>query len=189
VASRILVYGVTGSGKSTLAAQIGDRTGLPHYLVDDLTWEPDWVSVPDDEQRRRIEAICSADSWVIDTAYAKWIDIPMSRVELIVALDYPRSVSLYRLARRSLVRVLTKRTSCNGNIETFRRLLSSDSIVAWHFRSFRRKRTRIRSWERNASGPPVVRLGSPRMTRDWLASLDLGNFRNTVPCHREEGTP
>jgi adenylate kinase family enzyme len=180
VASRILVYGVTGSGKTTLAAQIGDRTGLPYHLVDELTWEPGWVSVPDDEQRRRIEAICSADSWVLDTAYAKWIDVPMSRVELIVALDYPRYVSLFRLVRRSLVRALTKRTSCNGNVETFRRLVSSDSIVAWHFRSFRRKRTRIRSWERDASGPPVVRLGSPRMARHWLASLDLRKSPNTV---------
>jgi adenylate kinase family enzyme len=51
------VYGVTGSGKTTLAAQIAERTGLPWHSVDDLTWEPGWVEVPVQEQRRRIEAI------------------------------------------------------------------------------------------------------------------------------------
>jgi hypothetical protein len=56
-------YGVTGSGKTTLAAQIAERTGLPWHSVDDLTWEPDWVGVPFDEQRMRIEGICSDDRW------------------------------------------------------------------------------------------------------------------------------
>jgi adenylate kinase family enzyme len=48
---RIVVYGVTGSGKSTLAARIGQRLGVPYHSVDDLTWEPGWVQVPDEVQR------------------------------------------------------------------------------------------------------------------------------------------
>jgi adenylate kinase family enzyme len=180
VPSRILVYGVTGSGKSTLASEIADRTGQPLYLVDELTWLPGWISVPDEEQRRRVEAICSGDRWVLDTAYGKWLDAPMSRVELIVGLDYPRWVSLSRLVRRSLARTLTRRTVCNGNVETFRKLLSSDSIILWHFRSFQRKRTRIRAWESDAAAPRVVRLNTPRMTRRWLADLDHRKSATTV---------
>ena len=57
-ASRILVYGVTGSGKSTLAVKISTATGLPYHPVDDLTWQPDWIQVPLDEQRRRMTRIC-----------------------------------------------------------------------------------------------------------------------------------
>ena len=86
-ASRILVYGVTGSGKSTMAARISAVTGVPWHSVDDLTWEPGWVPVPADEQRRRIATICEGDSWVLDSGYGAWIDIPLARVELIVALD------------------------------------------------------------------------------------------------------
>jgi adenylate kinase family enzyme len=63
---RILVYGVTGSGKTTLARQVGERTGLPWHPVDDLTWQPGWVAVPDQEQRRRIAAICAGERWVLD---------------------------------------------------------------------------------------------------------------------------
>jgi adenylate kinase family enzyme len=171
VSSRILVYGVTGSGKTTLAARIADKTGLPWHLVDHLTWEPGWESVPNDEQRRRIESICVSERWILDTAYSHWLEVPLGRADLIVALDYPRWLSLSRLVRRSVARAIDHQTVCNGNIETFRNLFSSDSMIVWHFRSFSRKRARIRAWAADATGPEVVRLRSPRETKRWVAAL------------------
>ncbi len=168
---RIFIYGVTGSGKTTLAAEIAQRTGLPWHSVDDLTWCPGWEQVPVEEQRRRFEAICAGERWVLDTAYSSWLDVPMARAQLIVALDYPRWVSLGRLLRRTLARVMDHRAICNGNHESFRQAFSSDSIVLWHFRSFARKRVLMRSWAREPAGPDVVRLTSPRATRAWLAQL------------------
>ena len=169
--NRVLVYGVTGSGKTTLAGQIAERTGLPWHSVDELTWGTGWTPVPIDEQRRRIEAVCAGDQWILDTAYSQWIDVPIARVDLIVALDYPRWLSLARLLRRSVRRVVLAEPACNGNIETVARLLGADSILRWHFRSFARKRARIRGWLADASGPPVLQLRSPRQTRLWLAAL------------------
>jgi len=171
VLDRILVYGVTGSGKTTLAAEIAERTGLPWYAVDDLTWQPGWTPVPVEEQRQRFTAICAGERWVLDTAYSSWVDVPMARVQLIVALDYPRWVSLGRLLRRTLMRVVDQRAVCNGNHESLRQTFSSDSIVLWHFRTFARKRAQMRSWARDPAGPEVVTLTSPRATREWLARL------------------
>jgi adenylate kinase family enzyme len=54
MAERILIYGVTGSVKTTLAAHIAEQTGLPWHSVDALTFEPGWIQVDVDEQRRRI---------------------------------------------------------------------------------------------------------------------------------------
>ena len=102
--------------------------------MDELTWEPGWVPVPDAEQRRRIEAICASERWVLDTAYGKWLDIPLARAELIVALDFPRWLSLFRLIRRTLVRGLNRQPICNGNRESVRTIFSRDSIILWHFR-------------------------------------------------------
>lgn len=168
---RVLFYGVTGSGKSTAAARFADITGLPLHLVDELTWLPGWVEVPDDEQRRRIAAICEGGEWVLDTAYTRWLDIPMGRVELIVGLDYPRWLSLARLIRRSLSRVIDRRPVCNGNVETWRNLFSPDSIVRWHFASFSRKRARMQDWAEDPDDRTILLFRWPGDLDRWLESI------------------
>jgi adenylate kinase family enzyme len=171
VADRILVYGVTGSGKTTIASQIAERTGIGWHSVDDLTWDPGWVPVSAAEQGRRIAAICAGERWILDTAYGSWRETVLARTDLIVALDYPRWVSLGRLVRRTVMRAVDHRPICNGNTESFRQAFSRDSIIVWHFRSFTRKRKRIREWAANPPVPEVVRLTSPRAARHWLATL------------------
>jgi len=170
--SRIMVYGVTGSGKTTLARQIGERTGLPWHSVDDLTWEPGWVQVPVEEQRNRIQAICDQPAWVLDTAYGTWRDIPLAKVELIVALDYPRWLSFSRLLRRSILRSIDKNPICNGNIETFKGMFTKDSILRWHFKSFKSKQTRIAEWHANPTGPKVLRFKRPKDVEAWLRTIE-----------------
>ena len=170
MADRILVYGVTGSGKTSIAERISTATAIPLHSVDDLTWEPGWVPVAEDEQRRRIAAICAGERWVLDTAYGVWLDIPLARVEVIVALDFPRWLSLFRLIRRSVARAIDRQPVCNGNRESFRLLLSRDSIIVWHFRSFDRKRLRIRAWESDPTGPVVIRLTSPHEVYQLLTT-------------------
>jgi adenylate kinase family enzyme len=168
---RIVVYGVTGSGKSTLAARIGQRLGVPYHSVDDLTWEPGWVQVPDEVQRERIAAICATDAWVLDSAYGQWRDVPLARADLVVGLDLPRRRSLGRLLRRTARRIVLRTEICNGNRERMRDLLSTDNIVVWHFRSFTRKRRRMRAWAADPAMPPVVLLRSPAEVERWLADL------------------
>ena len=166
-----MVYGVNGSGKTTMAGRISRATSLPWHSVDDLTWEPGWVEVPGDEQRRRITEICAGDEWILDTAYGRWLDVPLGRAELIVALDYPRWVSLQRLVRRTVARAVLRTPICNGNRESLMMALSKDSIVAWHFRSFAKKRRRMQHWIDKADGPAVLRFNRARDAERWLADL------------------
>ena len=169
---RIMLYGVTGSGKSTAAARLSAATGIPWTSVDDLTWEPGWVAVPEEEQRRRFEEICAGDSWLLDTAYGAWLDVPLARVELVVALDYPRWFSLQRLVRRTLRRLVDRRLICNGNVETLRGLFGPDAIIAWHFKSFRRKRDRVLSWMADPDAPRVLRFTRAGDLDAWFDTLE-----------------
>jgi adenylate kinase family enzyme len=169
---RIVVYGVTGSGKSTLARRIGERLALPYHPVDDLTWRPGWVPVPGAEQRELIAAICAGDRWVLDAAYGQWLDIVLARTDLIVCLDLPRARSLARLLRRTVGRILSGTPTCNGNRETWRKaFFDRESILLWHFRSFGRKRRRMRAWHAGAGSPATVLLRSPAEVERWFATL------------------
>lgn len=170
-ADRVLIYGVTGSGKSTAALRVGEMTGLPVTLVDELTWMPGWIPVEGDRQREIIADIASGDNWVLDSAYGAWLDVVLPRTQLIVGLDYPRWFSLQRLIRRTLRGAVTKESRCNGNCESIRNALSRDSIVRWHFRSFSRKRRRMRSWAASAEAPPTMLFTSARQFEAWLRSL------------------
>jgi adenylate kinase family enzyme len=172
---RVLVYGVTGSGKSTLAHRVAARLRLPYVEVDELTWEPGWVPVPDEVQRQRITAVCAGDEWVLDHAYGKWLDVPLARADLVVGLDLPRWVSLSRLLRRTFGRMIRRTPICNGNVETFREtFLRRDSILLWHFKSFARKRARIRRWATDPDVPALVVLRSATEVERWVASLSPG---------------
>lgn len=176
-AQRILVYGVTGSGKTTAAARIAARAGLPLTLADELTWLPGWVPVDGERQRELFNEVVAQEAWVLDTAYGAWLDVVLPRVQLVVALDYPRWFSLQRLIRRTLMRAIDQRPICNGNTESLRNLCSRDSIVAWHFRSFDRKRSRIRQWAEATDGPPVLVFTRAKDLERWIDHL--------APC----GTP
>lgn len=170
-ARRILVYGVTGSGKSTAAARISEATGIPWTAVDELAWEPGWVMVDPTEQWRRVAQVCADEAWILDTAYGMWAEVPLGRAELVVALDYPRWFSLQRLLRRTVARAVDKEPRCNGNVETWRRVVGEDSILRWHFRSFRSKHDRIAAWEADPERPRVLRFTRARDLERWIGAL------------------
>ncbi|MES1147399.1 MAG: adenylate kinase [bacterium] len=140
--------------------------------VDELTWLPNWVEVPHEEQVAKIAALVAGDEWVIDTAYGKWLDIVLSRTEIVVALDYPRMTSLSRLLKRTFLRALLKTPACNGNYEKWSNFFRKDGIVGWHFNSWARKRERMRKWAVEGS-PKTVLLGSPLKANKWLKQVQI----------------
>ncbi len=168
---RVLLYGVTGSGKSTAALAIGELTGHPVTLVDELTWLPGWVPVPEARQCEVIGEIVAGERWLLDTAYGSWRDLVVPRAELVIGLDYPRWLSLARLVRRTVARAITKEPMCNGNVESWRKVVARDSIIAWHFQSFARKRDRMRAWAASPDGPDVLLFTHPRELASWIESL------------------
>jgi adenylate kinase family enzyme len=169
---RILVYGVSGSGKTTLARRLGDRLGLPCHVIDDLAWEPGWVPVGHEVQCERVREICAGDDWVIDSAYAKWADIPLARADLIVGLDLARWRSFGRLLRRTVANIVFRRPLCNGNYETWRTsFLARDSIILFHVGSFARKRARMRRWHDDPAVPETVLLRTPAEVERWFDAL------------------
>lgn len=174
-ARRVLLYGVTGAGKSTAALAAGERLGLPVHLVDDeIGWLPGWEMRETDQQRALAARIVTEEDWVLDTAYGAFRDVVLPRTQVVLALDYPRWLSLSRLLRRTARRWVTREPVCNGNVETLGQVLSRDSILLWHFRSYRRKNEQIRAWTDAAEGVPVLRVRHPRELTRVLAQVPAG---------------
>ncbi|CAI3795572.1 adenylate kinase [Pseudarthrobacter sp. MM222] len=170
--SRVIFYGVTGSGKSSAARAYALASGLPEYSADDdVGWLPGWQQPSTEAQRKVAQGIAAQDRWVLDSAYGVWRDLVVSRADLIVGLDYPRWLSLSRLIRRSVRRVVTRQPVCNGNVETLARLLAKDSNIAWHFRSFKRKRRVIRELHTDPNMPAVLVFRRPRDLEAWLEQV------------------
>lgn len=167
---RVLFHAVTGSGKTTAARAYAKAAGLPFYSSDDdVGWLPGWQLRPVPEQRKIAAAITAGDRWVLDSAYASFRDLALARAEVIVALDYPRWLSLSRLLRRTFRRCITGQRVLNGNRETFRRALAPDSIIRWHFRSFAEKRRAITEMQADPDLPPVIVFRRPRDLDSWIA--------------------
>jgi len=170
-AQRVVFHGVTGSGKTSAAHAYGRVCGVPVFFADeDLGWLPGWENRAHEDQRRIAAGITEQDRWVLDSAYSSWRDLVLARAELIVFLDYPRWLSLGRLLRRTLRRILSGEPVCNGNRETLRRVLARDSIIGWHFRSFSRKRRAIEEIAADPSMPPVLSFLRPADLNAWLAA-------------------
>ena len=173
-ARRINVVGTSGAGKTTTAQQIARRLGLPHVELDALHWDPNWTEAPLVVFRQRIAQALAGDAWVVDGNYTKARDLIWSRVELVVWLDYSLPVIIRQLVWRTLRRTLTREELWSGNRERFREsFFSRDSVLWWALTTYQSRRAKYQAiFARSQDhGFAMVRLLSPRATREWLVGL------------------
>lgn len=167
---RVLVAGVSGSGKTTLAARIAAVTGGPHTEIDALFHGPGWTPRPsflDD-----VRAFTAADAWTTEWQYSAVRPLLAERADLLVWLDVPfLTVTLPRVTRRTLRRLLRREVLWNGNVEpplhTF--VTDREHILRWSIATRHVYRERIPLLHASHPHLAVVRLRSTRDVESWLA--------------------
>ena len=170
---RISVHGTSGSGKTTLASRIAASLGIPRVELDEIHWQAGWTPLPTEEFRRRVAALVAEEAWVVDGNYSAVRDLVWDRCDLAIILDLPRSVTTWRVLRRSCGRVLCRRVLWNENRESLRDLLSIDeerNVVLWSWRSHHRNRTDL-AVEAEAAGVPLLVLRSPAAVSRFAGEL------------------
>ena len=170
---RSAVVGATGCGKTWLARELTQRLGVPHVELDTLYWEAGWKEAPREVFRARVEAALAGQGWVADGNAHLARDIIWGRATAVVWLDYALPLVLWRLARRTLRRLLTGEALWNGNRQRLGDLFSRNSVAVWVLQSHFRHR---REYPAELARPEyahlaVVRLRSPRETAQWLETL------------------
>jgi len=171
---RISVIGTSGSGKTTFANKLAGILGVPHIELDTLHFEPGWVEAPKEVFRSRVREAIGADRWIVDGNYSsKARDLVWERADTIVWLDFSLAVTIGRVLRRTINRLVTGEKCCNGNRERLGMALSRDSIILWALKTYKRHRMEypplLAALEQQ--GRQTIRLHSPKDADRWLARL------------------
>lgn len=135
---KIIVIGTTGSGKTTLAKALAEKLNYPYIQLDLLFWKPNWESSSDEEFFERIEKEIDKPNWVLDGNYGRTNHITWKDVDTVVWINLPFWLTLYQNVSRSIKRAITSEELWpnTGNRESFKRMLSKDSIVLWLFKTY-----------------------------------------------------
>jgi len=187
---RIALVGTTGSGKSKLAEKIAQRLNIPHYELDAIHWEPNWTEAPRDVTRQRVDAFTRCEAWVIDGNYAFCRDITWSRLQVVVWLDYPLHLILWRLWWRTWRRVIKKELLWGTNYERlWPQFFSKDSLFLWAVQTYKRRK---RTYSALLSSPDYAHLKvfhfkSPHETEEWLRTAFPEPHRSNSSPRSNEG--
>jgi len=96
----IMIVGSAGSGKSTLATKIAALTGGRVVHMDHIYWNPGWEKRTDEEIYALVEEAIATDGWIIEGNGSKTHELRWRRAHMIIWLDLPRWLCLWRAAKR-----------------------------------------------------------------------------------------
>jgi adenylate kinase family enzyme len=188
---RIAITGPSGSGKTSLAAELARTAGLRHVEIDALHHGPNWESCGSNVLRERVLAATEGDGWVADSTYHTMLGtfVP-DRADLLVWLDLPVPLVMWRLLRRTHVRNRDKTELWNGNVEPGWR--TSTHYLIWP--TFKAALVNRRTFPRRYAHLRVERLRSDREVRAFVQSIQAsettsgsstGGARRKMPPLRE----
>ena len=163
---RIVVIGNSGSGKSTLARALGNRLGLPITHLDPLYYLADWRAGDPDGFRAKVSHAAAQEEWIIDGMFLSLIgDIVLSRAQLILWLEQPTWVCLFRAAWRAMRPWGGNRADLPAGCRD-----SLDPAMLHFIGTFeRRGRVNIQGHlDRLAPNTPVTHLAGDKGVRDFL---------------------
>lgn len=101
-ARRIVILGCAGVGKTTFSRRLGARLNAPVICLDQI-WDEEAHVADLDAFRRLVAEAHSGEAWVSEGNFAQaTFDISLPKADLIVWLEAPRWVCMWRAARRTL---------------------------------------------------------------------------------------
>ena len=165
--------GTSGSGKTTLGREITSRLSLPHTDLDDHYWLPNWIPRDKNEFQKINTDKFNEDQWVITGNYSRLAGEMWPKADMVVWLDLPLRVLLWRGFKRSLKLTLNQETTCKGNKESFSRLFGRKSILGWFLMGYkRRKKTNTLYFEQQKkSSQKLVHLKSSKEVASFLTTF------------------
>lgn len=172
IGNKIAVVGTTGSGKTTFARKLSELLNITHIELDNLFWKAGWEESSNEELRERIKIATDKEQWIIDGNYPKSQDLTVEKADTVIWLDCCKTLSLYRVLKRSIFRIYTKELLWDENRETLYRLFSPKvSILYFAYRSYKKKKNRYNKLFSGDSGKNLVRLTGRKEEKEFWLSI------------------
>ncbi len=102
-ARRIVVVGANGAGKTWFATRLADHVQLPLVHNDALALSRNWVRLPAAEVNAARAAVAAGDVWIIEGGPSVLAGAVLKRAQLIIWLDPPRILRVWRVLKRTLL--------------------------------------------------------------------------------------
>jgi len=102
---RIYIIGNSASGKTSLAKQLSRLLKIKSYDLDDFYWEKKFTKKRNSKQvEKLVRKVTKQKKWIIEGVYSSCITCSLDKADLIVWLDYPAHVIIWRLLKRQVER-------------------------------------------------------------------------------------
>ncbi|MFY0635782.1 MAG: hypothetical protein JXQ91_18375 [Vannielia sp.] len=171
---RVMIVGGPGSGKSTLARALGVATGLPVFHMDHIHYGPGWKQREPEVKSWMSEEVHRKPRWIFEGNHSRTYAQRMARADMLVWLDLPIGLRLFRVMRRQVQYLGKSRPDLpEGCVERLDR--GALDFWLWIWRTRNTSRARIAEM---VAHPPahlaVVHLRSRREVRGWLERIRAG---------------
>ncbi|MGV7117717.1 DNA topology modulation protein [Paenibacillus kyungheensis] len=165
---RLIVIGCSGSGKSTLSQKLHKILQLPIIHLDRYYWQANWQATEQEAWDQKVTEFALTDRWIIDGNYSRTLDIRIERADVIVFLDMPRWLCMYRIVKRRIQ--YHGRTRPDLNEDCPEKLDIGFLKWVWNYR----KRNRIKTLEKLKQvkeHQKVVIIRNKKQLEEWIEQL------------------
>ena len=165
---KIAIVGTSGSGKSTLARLISSKLNINHYELDNIFWLPGWKKEEHSKFINKANKLIQQEKWII-CGNCSELKI-QNQTDLILWLNYPLHIALYRACKRAVKLIVSGGKHCNGNNETFRRnFLSANSIIYHIIKTHKKRKNRYRNLL--SENYNIIEFTSPRQLSNFIKAI------------------
>lgn len=108
---KIAIIGCAGAGKTTLAKQLGVSLHIPIFHLDHHYWKPGWIESEPETFKLIHQGFIEQSSWIIDGNQMLTMVDRLQAADVIIFLNMPTYVCLWRVVLRWLKNKWFNKTS------------------------------------------------------------------------------